>query len=123
MSAQASSGPARIVLVAMAGVLRDIVTSAVEADPQASVVAEARNRTTLEGVLGDTPADVVIWRLDDDVPDGFLEVFDAHPRIKVLALRDDGRRGFLWELRPHRTALGELSPTLLADTVRKAVTP
>ena len=31
------------------------------------------------------------------------------PRARVLALSGDARRAFLYELRPHRTPLGELS--------------
>ena len=44
----------------------------------------------------------------------------SHPRVKVLDLCQDGREAFLWDLRQHRAALGEASPAMLLDVVRKA---
>lgn len=43
------------------------------------------------------------------------------PRSRVLALSSDARQAFLYELRPHRTALGELSRDRLLDAVRAAL--
>lgn len=42
-------------------------------------------------------------------------------RTKVLAIKQDGRRAFLFELTPERLPLGELNPDDLVSTIRKAV--
>jgi hypothetical protein len=42
------------------------------------------------------------------------------PRSRVLALSSDARRAFLYELRPHRAALGELGRERLLAAVRAA---
>lgn len=42
------------------------------------------------------------------------------PRSRVLALSGDARHAFLYELRPHRTSLGELGRERLLAAVRAA---
>lgn len=46
------------------------------------------------------------------------EVLRCWPDVRVMLLARDGREAFLWELRPHRVALGELSTDALRETVR-----
>ena len=46
------------------------------------------------------------------------ELLERFPRLKVLSVEDDGRRGFLYELRPHRRPLGEVSPMRLINALR-----
>ena len=63
-----------------------------------------------------TEPDVLIVGLDGTDPaDLYLELLERRPRLRILALTGQGREAILWELRPHRTSLGEISPeTLLA---------
>jgi hypothetical protein len=107
-----------------AGILRDIVRVTIESERDVTIVADVENRVILEETLERTSADVVIWPTDADVrPDACLQLLLAHPRLKVLTVEDDGRRGFLWELRSHRTPIGELTPASLTAAIRGALTP
>jgi hypothetical protein len=47
------------------------------------------------------------------------ELLCRHPRAKLLVLEDDGRDTVVYELRPHRQALGTISPQTLAAAVRE----
>jgi DNA-binding NarL/FixJ family response regulator len=116
--------PVRIALVALSGLLRDLIQGILAGHEDMAVLGEVPDCTTLRTLLADSGADVVVYGLDkDDLLDVCPDLFDEHPRIKVLTVRDDGRRGFLWKLQPRADALGEISPELLIDTIRKAVRP
>jgi hypothetical protein len=119
-SDQAMPRRARVVLVAVTGVLRDIVWGALQAERDVTVVAEVHDRASLARALGQTPVDVAICSSEGVLADPVTHLFCEHPKLKVLTIEDDGRRGFLWELRPHRTAIGELTPGLLVSTAREA---
>jgi hypothetical protein len=41
-----------------------------------------------------------------------------NPRLKVLAISDDGKTGALHEMRPHRIPLGAMSAESLCDAIR-----
>src|SRR3954452_6636265 len=116
-------GSVRSVLVALAGLLNDIVLETLDREEDMAVVAEAPDGPTLRRVLRGTPADLVIWRLTTTGDAGRLDpdLFAEHPSLKVLTVEDDGRHGSLWAMRPCSAALGELSPRLLVDTIRRLV--
>jgi hypothetical protein len=44
----------------------------------------------------------------------------ARPSTRVLAITLAGGRGHLYELRPHRVPLGDVSPQGLLDAIRRA---
>jgi hypothetical protein len=56
---------------------------------------------------------------DGEVSEPYRRLLDDHPRLKVLALEGDGRSGSIWELRPHRIPLGELSPRRLVQAINE----
>jgi hypothetical protein len=62
-------------------------------------------------------ADVVIAGERDAQPQDACALLRARPQTRALAVSADGRSGVIYELRPHREAIGELS----AATVRRAV--
>lgn len=104
----------------LTGILADLMTAAFQSQPDMSIV-DTPDQCDLRDAMQRSQADVIIWRLDDvDVPDVDPELFTRHPRVKVLAVQDDGRSFVFWELRPHRTALGELSLTGVVDHVRRS---
>jgi DNA-binding NarL/FixJ family response regulator len=110
----------RIVLVELQGIARDVVGHALRRGQGISVVGDVQDRRMLPEALARTHPDLVIWDLDQvDVPDASPELFAEHPRLKVLALERRGT-GTLWELRPQKTSVGELSPSLLIDVIEKA---
>jgi hypothetical protein len=54
---------------------------------------------------------------DDELP---VRLLYSAPGCRVLALRNDARTSFLYELRPHRVFIGELSHESLLAAVRGA---
>jgi DNA-binding NarL/FixJ family response regulator len=114
----------RILLVALAGIMREIVLDALGECEGVSVVGEVSSEAELPAALSRLDTELVIWRREAiDAPEIDRRLFADHPSLKVLVLEDDGRHGFLWELRPHREALGELSPSLLLATIRRSSSP
>ena len=87
------------------------------------VLADVPEVTIADELVGDahvarsverTHADVVVWFVEPGASsDGALELLARHPRVRVITVEGDGRRGFLWEMRPRREPLGELSPQVL----------
>ena len=123
MNGQVCSPPVvRIALVAFGGLLHDLILDILETQPDMLVVEDVRDCSELETVIAADPADLVLLKVDGgDLPKVCPRIFDEHPTIKVLTVRDDGRRGFLWELLPSSTALGEVSPRILVDTIRRVM--
>lgn len=102
--------------------LRDIIDGIVVAQPDLEICEYRGTQGELDEALEETHADVVIV---GDVADSRWERWSPliyrWPRLKVLALEQHGRRAALYELRPHREELGELSPPELVAAIREAV--
>src|SRR6266571_423761 len=99
----------RIVLAGISRMLSDIITDIVTS--HAATVAEAE-------------ADVVVLGLpDEELPSEYAGLLSARPQTRLLGVSGDGRRAFLYELRPYRSALGEVSPQTLLDAIRAAARP
>jgi hypothetical protein len=100
----------RVALVGLSGIVADIVRGALAAADDIEVHGELSVVT-----------DVAILDLDSsaliDSPAGLLT---DHPLLKVVTVSSNGRVASLYEMRPHRTDLGEVSPQTLVDAVRMA---
>ena len=102
--------------------LCDIIAHAITSESDMEVVGEVDDRAHLGTAAQATDADVVILQIDGlELPAECGALFDARPRIKLLGVAGDGRRTFLYDLRPQRTALGEVSPQRLVEAIRAAV--
>jgi chemotaxis response regulator CheB len=111
--------PSRIVLVDMPRILREIIERAVADEPDMEIVdSEAGNMPLREAIEASEP-DFVIAGADYDFGE-VARVLDERPRLRVLAVAGDGREAFLYELRPTRTPLGEVSPRTIVDAIRGA---
>jgi DNA-binding NarL/FixJ family response regulator len=101
--------------------LCDIISSTLRSQPDMDVVGEPCDGVDVITAARQTHADVVVIGLSDsELPADCAKLFDLHRRIPVLGVAGDGRRAFLYELRPQRTPLGELSPQELVNAVRAA---
>ena len=69
-------------------------------------------RRALPGSWRRARPDIVVLGGDD--PTLAAELLGQSPRLKVLAVADEGQDSWLYGLRPERTRLGDLSPTRLA---------
>jgi hypothetical protein len=59
----------------------------------------------------------IVGAQEDELPPVGLAQLERQPKAKVLTIDRNGRDAHLYELRPHKTPLGELS----ADTLLAAV--
>ena len=110
----------RVLLLNLRGVLGDVIKDVLQASADLIVVGESLDVTGVLTLVDRTGAEVVVCHLDNDAEaDIANRLFAPHRRVKVIAVRDDGRRAVLWELRPQQSVLGDLSPRLLADAVRR----
>ncbi len=110
----------RILLLNMRGVLGDVIRAVLRTCEDVTVVGESLDVTDVRAQVDRTSADVLVCALGDTAATEVAnELFARHRRVKVIAVRDDGRRAVLWELQPQRSVLGDLSPALLVDAVRR----
>ena len=112
--------PIKIVLVDMPRMLREIVSQVVAAQPDMEIVRELEAPTRLTQAVDGIGAEFVIAGGDALTPDDVDALLETHPRMKVLAVAGDGRDAFLYELRPQRVPLGEVSPHTLLEAIRAA---
>jgi DNA-binding NarL/FixJ family response regulator len=118
---------ATVLLVQVSGVLGDIVKREGGQRPdRVEFVGELDDDGRVLEYLRHTPADVVVFGLrrrgpeETGVSPVFRAVLTEHPRTTIFAVEDDGRRSFLYELRPHKVPLGEISAAELLEAVASA---
>lgn len=102
----------------MPRILREIIEQAVADEPDMEIV-EAETGVPLREAVESSKADFVIAGADYDFGE-VARALDERPRLRVLAVAGDGREAFLYELRPTRTPLGEVSPRTIVDAIRGA---
>lgn len=98
--------------------LLDIVANIVAAQPDLDIVAGPVGETNLRRAVECGNADVVILSRKTPLNGEYDDVLYSRAHLKVIAIEGEGRRGSLYELRPHRVPLGEMSPTRLLDAIR-----
>lgn len=103
--------------------LRDIVSQLVAEQPDMRVVGAFADHVELETLTELDPDVLVIGSGGANVPALCRGLVQQRPALKVLAVEMDGRRTWLYEMRPHQTLIGEISPTALLDTIRAAARP
>jgi DNA-binding NarL/FixJ family response regulator len=109
--------PRRIILVGLPQMLNDIVRATIAEQPDLEVVAEVGCEGDLAYAVADHDADLVI--ADPSCTDGAIErLVGPRSRLRLLEVQASGRRSCLSELRPHRVALGEISPARLLEAIR-----
>jgi DNA-binding NarL/FixJ family response regulator len=110
----------KILVFGSSRLLREVVVDILAEAPEIDVVTEVPEPEQLTARAGATSPDCVIASLEDaDLSTLLPHLLLRGPRMKVLALTDDGRTGFLYELRPERVPVGELSSETLLDVVRR----
>jgi len=103
--------------------LRDIVGETIGRESDMVIVGELTGAESGTASNAPTDFDVVITGLQDDaLGDRQTRFMCEHPKLKVLGISGDARRTFLFELRPHRTALGDASPDGLIAAIRQVAT-
>ena len=111
----------RILLSEMAPMLLDIVANIVAAQPDMDIVEGVESETDLLKAVEFSDADVVILSRRTPVQGEFDGLLHSRSCLKVIEIEGEGRCGSLYELRPHRVPLGEMSPAGLLDAIRISV--
>jgi DNA-binding NarL/FixJ family response regulator len=104
----------RILLVDLPQMLRDIVRETAS-EQGARVVAEFDGSEGVAAIRRFRPDLVISSGASTTVYD---ELIAAPSRLRVLVVRDDGRKASLYRLRPDRVSLGEVSSEDLAQVIR-----
>jgi hypothetical protein len=110
--------PIRVVLVELTGLTRDVVKGILAEAPDIELIGEV-SMSEFGGPNPPARADVAILAgSGGPLSERAHELLKLRPLLRVLAVAYGGREGSLYELRPHRTPLGELSSHVLLDAVR-----
>lgn len=112
----------RVLLWDMPTMMHDIILQLLVRESDFQIAAPADKTSTLLDASKKYKPDIVVTSFGQDgahiiCRDLLLEC----PRLKVLDVRSDGRKGYLYELRAERKRLGEVSPESLVTTIREAV--
>ena len=112
--------PICIVLLGMPGMLRQILREIAAGEPGLVVVAELPNaELDSPGILA-AGADVVVAGADLASEQAVTRLLCRPRPVQVLGISADGHDAFLYEMRPHRVLLGELSPATLVNVLSRA---
>jgi hypothetical protein len=106
----------RILIFNLQRMMHEIIEIAILGQPDLQVVRS--DRGSLAEAIALSHADAVITGIDD--PELAAALLERHPRLKLLAVVAEGREALLYELRPRREGLGELSPAALLAALRRA---
>ncbi|HEU0303885.1 MAG TPA: hypothetical protein VFR32_04825 [Gaiellaceae bacterium] len=110
----------RILLVALPRMLEEIV-SHVLSQRGLEIAGTVRKVDGLSKKVAKARPDVVV--LGEDDPPLAAALLEQSPRLKVLAVAEEGKDSWLYGLTPERTRLGALSPSRLVRAVQRAVQP
>jgi DNA-binding NarL/FixJ family response regulator len=104
-------------LIDVPRLLREIVLVALAGADDIDLVGEL-GADSAPAALNAGPADFAMLGGDDAQLIG--DLLAVAPRLKLLTVIDDGRDAALYELRPQKVELGELSPERLVSIIREA---
>ncbi len=107
----------RILLAHMSTLLTGVITDILAREPDMEVLTTVGE--DVAGTVRGESIDVVIAGVEAGAFSADAdELFGANPRLCVLGVEGDGRQTTLYELRPHHSRLGELSPAELVTVIR-----
>jgi hypothetical protein len=107
-----------VILFALPGIAGEFVRNAVSRNPDLRIAADLRAGDDLRGALDDIAGRVAVVGGMALSEEQIAAVLRSHPDARVFELVDDGRDTLLYELRPHRTRLGQVSPHSLVQWIR-----
>jgi DNA-binding NarL/FixJ family response regulator len=107
----------RIVLVELQPMLREIVRDSVTRQADLEIVGDyGKTDEFLEAVKGVDVAIIGARQPDDSTL--AREVLQASPSTRVLLIAMNGGSAVLWELRPYKVRLDDVSPESLIRAIR-----
>ncbi len=111
----------RVLLAGLPKLMTDLLRHLIARDSGVAVVGQVG----MDNILGEARrarADVIVIKQEaPDEYERFHALMYGRPRLRIVSLADDGAKGAIYELRPHRVRLGDLSVESLARII--AATP
>ena len=108
----------RIVLIDTAPLLREILREIISGEPDLALVAEHDAVVDVRKTVEREAADFVVVGRDAASVDDVRAMVGAGLGVRALEVYSDGKESVLYELRPHRVLLGEISSDTLLRTIR-----
>jgi DNA-binding NarL/FixJ family response regulator len=113
----------RAVMVTIPPIFGDIIRHLAAESGDLDIVAELRERDDLAGRLSAIAPDIVIFGLRHDETEAAADRLPALlPAASFIVLSNDGRDAFGYALDMRKTTFADVSPAVLIDFLRKAVT-
>lgn len=112
----------RILVAQMPRMLLDIVDSIVGTEPDMVIEGDYAADGDVRSAVRRADVDVLITGDGSAALDSepWRALLYEHPGLKVLVLEQSDGTAVLYEMRPQRTSLGEISPSSLVDAIRAA---
>ncbi len=100
--------------------VRDLLERIIERETDMEIVGEPTADESLAERVAATGAEVVIvGQRDHEIPRACQDLLAERSLLRVIGLSVDRWHGTVHELRPHREALGEVSPENLVPVIRE----
>lgn len=109
-----------MLIYAMPKLLVDILDSVFADDAEVTVLHPPAGVDSVVDAVSLTKPDVVIVGEQQAGPRELDDLLRLAPHAQALTVAEDARTAVVYELRPHRRLLGELSPTSIRSAVRHA---
>jgi hypothetical protein len=109
----------RVLLAKMPRMLLDILSHVVASEPDMVVAGWVKDDEDLLAATRRARANVIlVGQVADDEQEKYASLLYTRPKLKVVAIAGDGKTGLLYELRPQRVPLGEISADALREAIR-----
>ena len=102
----------------MPRLLREIVARIIDVESDLEIVDEVPAAESLASLDDHDAPDVVIAAADPDVVSLAPSLLERFPRLRLIEVVGEGRSANLYQLRPTREFIGNLSPESLLRAVR-----
>lgn len=112
----------RVALAGLPPLLHGIVVRLVADQNDMQIVGEFADHGEMLAFQGESAPDVLVLGTGNGEINGVCEqLLTQYPRAKIVAVGGDGRRVLLYDLRPHKTTVGEVSSEELLEVIRTGV--
>lgn len=113
-----------LLLACMPRFLADILSEHIGGQPDMHILGKLEDCDELAGEIGRLSPDVVVLGTHSrDLPESHAALLRSAPDLKVITIERDGQRATLYELRPSRTLVADLSVESFLNLIRSAVEP
>lgn len=122
-AAEAHLPKTRVLLLDMPRLLRDMLARAIDAQPDMWVVGQEGHPSAIGRAVQDTAPEFVVVGLEQsELPADCQRFLTSRARPRLLGIEAVDGRAFLYELRPEKERIGEMSitPDELVAAIRAA---